>query len=205
VYIERNARAPLVDLTLFRSRPFRSGIVSGALSYIVLFGVLFVSPLHLEALGITPLQAGFIVTVLPLALGAVAPFASTLARAFGTLRAASMGILIAGAGVFAAGEAGANIATFTGALAAIGAGLGVFVPLNNAAVAGEGATAQAGMVSGILNMTRGIGTALGVAVAAAVFTRAGFGIVAFALAVVGLAAAIVTGAARPNRPAAGGV
>ena len=205
VVTERRAASPLVDLALFRSGAFRGGITSGALAYIVLFGVLFVSPLHLELLGSTPLHAGIIITVLPLALGVVAPFAATAARAFGTARIAGIGVVIAAAGLLAAGTAGAHLAAFTGALAVIGAGLGLFVPLNNAAVAGEGEAAQAGMVSGILNMTRGIGTALGVALAAALFGRAGFAVTTFVLAAIALAAALLTVSARQNRPVAGGV
>ncbi len=57
-------------------------------------------------------------------------------------------------------------------LALTGAGLGLFTPANNATVASAGRHEHAGMVSGVLNMTRGIGTAFGVAVTGATFTLA---------------------------------
>ena len=48
-------------------------------------------------------------------------------------------------------------------------GLGLFTPANNATVAAAGHTHQAGMVSGVLNMTRGVGTSLGVAFGAVLY------------------------------------
>ncbi|BAS16664.1 drug resistance transporter, EmrB/QacA protein [Arthrobacter sp. Hiyo8] len=58
------------------------------------------------------------------------------------------------------------------ALAAMGLGLGLFTPANNASVAAAGHDHQAGMVSGVLNMTRGVGTSLGVALGAVAYSLA---------------------------------
>jgi MFS family permease len=54
-------------------------------------------------------------------------------------------------------------------LAVAGSGLGMFTPPNNAAIMGASPRQQAGMASGILNMTRGLGTSLGVALTGLVF------------------------------------
>ena len=72
-------------------------------------------------------------------------------------------------------------------LAVAGVGLGAFTPANNAAVMSASPPGHTGVVSGILNMTRGLGTALGVVLTGAVFT----------------AVAGVTGANRPRASAAG--
>ncbi|MGH2443707.1 MAG: hypothetical protein ACRDFX_11180, partial [Chloroflexota bacterium] len=55
-------------------------------------------------------------------------------------------------------------------LALIGVGLGAFTPANNAAIMGSATLNQTGLVGGILNMTRGSGTALGVALTGLLFT-----------------------------------
>jgi hypothetical protein len=48
-------------------------------------------------------------------------------------------------------------------LALVGGGLGAFVPLNNATVMRAAPRSRVGVLSGILNTTRCLGTALGVA------------------------------------------
>jgi MFS family permease len=54
-------------------------------------------------------------------------------------------------------------------LIAIGVGIGAFTSPNNAAIMGSVRREQSGMASGILNMTRGLGTAIGVALTGVVF------------------------------------
>jgi MFS family permease len=58
-------------------------------------------------------------------------------------------------------------------LAAIGGGLGLFTSPNNAAIMGSVPAQQAGMASGVLNMSRGVGTALGLALTGLLFTVSG--------------------------------
>jgi MFS family permease len=55
-------------------------------------------------------------------------------------------------------------------LALAGAGLGAFMPANNAGVMAAVSRARAGALSGVLNTARGIGTALGVALASLIYT-----------------------------------
>jgi MFS family permease len=58
-------------------------------------------------------------------------------------------------------------------LAVVGIGLGLFTPPNNAAIMGSVPQGQSGLASGVLNMTRGMGTALGLALTGLVFDVAG--------------------------------
>ena len=62
---------------------------------------------------------------------------------------------------------------FLALLAAVGVGMGLFTSPNNASIMGAAPEQQAGMASGVLNMTRGIGTALGLAVTGSIFVGAG--------------------------------
>jgi MFS family permease len=94
----------------------------------------------------------------------------------------------------------------------IGAGLGCFTAPNNAAIMGSVPRQQAGVASGVLNMTRGIGTALGLAVTGLLFAVAGGQSVspaavshAFSAAVLFLAATaagagVLAGLGKTSRP-----
>ncbi|MHB1835652.1 MAG: hypothetical protein ACYCXW_11850, partial [Solirubrobacteraceae bacterium] len=57
-------------------------------------------------------------------------------------------------------------------LAIAGLGLGSFTPANNATIMAAAPRGRAGLVSGLLNMTRGLGTAMGVAIASLLYTTA---------------------------------
>lgn len=81
---ERLTPHPLVDLSLFRTGRFSRGIGTGLLCYLVLFGVLFVTPLYLEVTpGLPSAQAVLMLTVLPVALALAAPAAGMPADRFG--------------------------------------------------------------------------------------------------------------------------
>ncbi|HUZ83181.1 MAG TPA: MFS transporter, partial [Gaiellales bacterium] len=63
---------PMIDLGLFRVRRFAVGTAAGLLSYLVLFGVLFVTPFELErARGMSPARAGIVLTILPVGMAIV--------------------------------------------------------------------------------------------------------------------------------------
>ena len=96
-------------------------------------------------------------------------------------------------------------------IAAVGVDLGLFSSPNNASIMGAAPGEQAGMASGILNMTRGMRRALGLAVAGTVFAVAGgdsgvrgeaahvFTVTCFTLAGVALASMVAAGLDRAVR------
>jgi MFS family permease len=164
VRTERRSAAPLIEPALFRDRSFNTGISSGLLAYLVLFGALFVTPLFLEDGGhVAPSHAGLMLSALPLVLGLAAPLAGHAADHFGPRLPTVAGLVIAAGGAAVLLLGPPTTAAIVVALGVVGLGLGLFIPANNATVAGAGSAHQAGMVSGMLNMTRGIGTSLGVA------------------------------------------
>ncbi len=215
---ERRARHPLVDLSLFTSGSFSRGVATGLLGYLVLFGVLFVTPLHLESeYSLPPAQAGLLLTVLPVALGLVAPVAGLLADRFGARLPASAGMGLVTTALAVLVFSPRDLWVTAAALAAMGLGLGLFTPANNASVAAAGHAHQAGMVSGVLNMTRGVGTSLGVALGAVAYSLAnalgnsggaaplpglGFRMAVALFAVLGAVAVVLSFLGRRARPRA---
>jgi EmrB/QacA subfamily drug resistance transporter len=171
---ERRAPAPMLDLSLFSRPAFSAGIASGLLSYLVLFGTLFVVPFALEGgQGLSAARVGLELTVMPLALGAVAPLAGRAVDRFGArpLTVTGMALTAIMLGVLGLTHPGHGL--FVVELGLIGVGLGLFTPANNAAIMGASPKESSGMASGVLNMTRGMGTAMGLAFTGLVFALAG--------------------------------
>ena len=146
------------------------------MSYLVLFGTLFLVPFYLETRrGLSTAAAGLLLTALPAALAVVAPFAGRIADHFGARLVTVSGMLVTASGLAALAAVRRPEAVLLGELAWIGVGLGAFTPANNAAIMAHAPQTHAGVAGGILNMTRGLGTSLGVALTGLVFTVAGGG------------------------------
>ncbi|GAC1654666.1 MAG: MFS transporter [Mycobacterium sp.] len=167
---ERWAASPLVDFTLFCSRLFSMGIVSGLLSYAVLFGSLFLVPFYLErTLGETAAQTGLLMSPIPVALGIMAPIAGVLTDRVGSRVPTVLGMGMSTAALLCLALLHApSMPVMLAMLAFLGAGLGLFTPPNNSAIMGSAPTDRLGTAGGILNMTRSLGTSLGVALTGAI-------------------------------------
>jgi EmrB/QacA subfamily drug resistance transporter len=168
---ERRATPPMLDLGLFSRASFSAGIVGGLLSYLVLFGTLTVVPFFLEvARHKSTAVAGSTLLALPLGLGLTAPFAGWLADRLGARLLTVGGMSVAAAALACSLLAKEDFVLYLVTLAAAGIGLGAFMSPNNAAVMSAIPRHQAGMASGTLNMTRSLGTSLGLAFGALFYT-----------------------------------
>jgi EmrB/QacA subfamily drug resistance transporter len=168
---ERRVAEPLIDLSLFRRRPLSVGLSSGLVSYLVLFGTLVVVPYYLSAEHADAALVGIQLAVLPVAIGIAAPVAGRLLNRVGSRPLTGGGLLVTGAGVLEIALRHDTTGLLIG-LALAGVGLGAFTPANNATIMSASPKGHTGVVSGVLNMTRGFGTALGVAVASALYIAA---------------------------------
>ncbi len=147
----------------FDRRTLAVGLGGAMAAYAVLFGTLYVVSYHLAALHLPTALAGLELAVLPVALAICAPLAGRLAEHVDARVLTLGGPLLAALGlcVLTLGDSGG--ASLPIGLALVGAGLGVFIPLNNASVMRAAPRSRVGVLSGILNTTRCLGTALGVA------------------------------------------
>jgi EmrB/QacA subfamily drug resistance transporter len=176
VFVLREGRCsePMLDLGLFRRSRFSSGIASGMLSYLVMFGVLFLVPFYLErGVRFGSGRAGLELMAMPLALGITAPLAGRLADRVGARPLTVGGMATVAGGLALLGALRPSTPEFLLLLAVVGIGLGLFTPPNNAAIMGAVPEVQSGLASGVLNMTRGMGTALGLALTGLVFDATG--------------------------------
>jgi MFS family permease len=146
----------MVDLNLLRNRVIAGGLVAAMLGYLVLFGPLVLVPV----LGGSVVRAGFVLTSLPVGFA--------LAATFGGSRWTDRPRSLAGGLLCVAALIPLCLLPLTDvvlsiSLAVLGIGLGLFTPANNAAVMAAIPAASSGVGGGLVNMARGLGTTLGVA------------------------------------------
>jgi EmrB/QacA subfamily drug resistance transporter len=170
--VERRADSPLVDFVVLRDRVFATGIVAGLLSYAVLFGSLFLFPFYLERiLGNTPSETGLLLSPVPIAIGVLAPISGIVADKVGSRLPTVVGMVVSTAALLTLAFRPAAAPAFLAiVLLTVGAGLGFFTPANNSAIMGSAPPHRLGVAGGILNMTRSLGTSLGVAATGLVLT-----------------------------------
>ncbi len=197
---QRRAANPLLPPQLFHVSSFKAGLGGALCGYLALFGPLVVVP---SVLGGSSLRAGLVLTALPAGFALAATTSNWwLPRAWGDGTRAVAGALVAVAGLALAAVSPLHPSVLLPALALAGVGLGAFTPANNAAVMRSVPAKRSATGGGLLNMARGLGTALGVSLVAICLHLAGTpatgGRVAFAtLAAAALGAAVCS--ARPSR------
>ena len=127
-------------------------------------------PYYLTAAHTGAARIGLELSMLPVAIGIAAPIAGRLVNGGARDRLLTGGGLVLTAiGLLVIALRHDTTGLLAG-LALAGLGLGAFTPANNAGVMSASPAGHAGAVGGVLNMSRGFGTALGVAVAGALYT-----------------------------------
>ena len=154
----------LLDLTLLRRPAIRTGLGVALCGYLILFGPLVLVPIALIRAGNSATYAGLVLTPLPAGFALAAIGANkVLSAGWADHRRATTGLIItvtALAGMLAAPLAASFLVPL---LALLGIGLGIFTPANNHIVMTAIPPDRTGVGGGLLNTTRGLGTALGVA------------------------------------------
>jgi EmrB/QacA subfamily drug resistance transporter len=161
---ERRAAAPLLDLDLLRDRTVSSGLLGALCGYLVLFGPLVLVPIILTSAGSSALHAGLVLTALPAGFALAATVGERLIpHTWDDRRRSSVGSLLGIAVLIGMTVAPLTAAWLVPLLGALGISLGIFTPENNSVVMRAIPSHTAATGGGMLNMSRSLGTALGVA------------------------------------------
>ncbi|KIF02486.1 multidrug MFS transporter, partial [Streptomyces sp. RSD-27] len=173
VLVELRGSRPMLDLSLFRSPAFVGVMTAGLLTSGAAFSYLMYVSLWLQsAEGMTPVGAGLALVPMSLAAFVVAAAAGRLLHGVSARLTIGGGLLLIGGGALLQAwmlDAGDSWAALVPGLALTGVGVGVSMPALAAAAMGAVPPARAGMAGGVLNTSRQLGTALGIAVLGAVF------------------------------------
>lgn len=172
VVVERRQPDPMVDFGIFRSLAF--GIACGInLAYLFgIYGFLFFMTLYMQGiLGYTALQAG--IHTIPLGLMVFgAPLGARLAQRIGARPVIVIGLACVSAALLLASRRltpDAPYSAFFPSFLLVGCGAGLISSPASTVAMNAVPRTKAGVASGILNMTRQLGSVFGVAVLGAVY------------------------------------
>ncbi|MBD2665234.1 DHA2 family efflux MFS transporter permease subunit [Richelia sinica FACHB-800] len=170
--LEVRLKHPLLELYLFRNLRLSMSLLSNVLVFIVLSGVLLVTPFFLERVqNYSTLKVGLLLAVPSVISGLVAPISGTLSDRFGSrlMGLVGLGLMIGGC---------LGISTFNAQLTEwgyvlpyflYGLGLGFFRSPNDSTVMGAVPRERLGIASGLLSLSRTCGVTMGISIIGAVF------------------------------------
>jgi EmrB/QacA subfamily drug resistance transporter len=168
VAIERRSAAPLVRLSMFRTRTLTAANVSMMLVASGMFSMFFFASLYVqEVLGYSPLKAGLAFLPVTLGMMAGAGVAQSAIRRFGPRGVGVVGVSLAALGMLwltGLPVHGSYVSDLLVGLLPMSIGMGLtFVPVTLLATAGV-APEDSGLASGLLNTSQQVGGALGLAI-----------------------------------------
>lgn len=174
-WAELHRAYPMLDVRLFRSRALTLGSLSVTLQFVAAYGVMYVVNQYLQLVrGYSPLSSGLAlwpvaVTLLPVAL--VSP---RLAQRFGLRPVTCAGLAAVALGAVLAGRLGPHSAypPLAVAVAVLGGGIGLASPAATATIMDRVPAHSYGVGSAINDVTREVGTALGIALTGSLLSSA---------------------------------
>ncbi len=168
---ERNARSPMLDLTLFRNRLFSFAAGSALVNYVCMAGVLFLVPFYLiQGRGLSAARAGIIMSVQFLVMVVTAPISGRISDRIGSHVPATTGMAVTAVGLFllSAMNGDSPLRLTVAGLIVTGVGMAIFVTPNNSEMLGAAPKGRKGIASGVLATSRLVGMATGVGLAGAI-------------------------------------
>lgn len=196
VAAELRSREPMIDLRLFAIRAFAAGNASVVAAFAGLFTATFLLPFLLErGAGFSPIEAGLLLTPVPITTAFIAPFSGSLSDRIGPRIPASLGMAIIVAGLLSLTQLPTSFAVpdLVWRLVLLGVGQGLFMSPNSSAILGAVPRARLGTASATLAQMRIDGQALGIAAGGAIVAATLPGHVADLTAKIGPSAASAEG------------
>ncbi|HEX2015637.1 MAG TPA: MFS transporter [Solirubrobacteraceae bacterium] len=175
VLIERGARAPMLDLSIFRNRLFAAATAAAFINGLSRFALMFLFVFYFQgAQGDDPITAG--IKLAPMALGMLisSPTAGIYADRYGSRALAAAGMLVSALGLAAMTTLEPHSPYWQSSvwLGIVGIGSGMFNSPNTAAMMGTVPAHRRGIAAGARMMLQNTGAVLSIAFVMAVITAA---------------------------------
>jgi MFS family permease len=175
IVIEQRSRAPMLDLSLFRSRLFAAASAATFINGLARFALMFIFVFYFQgAEGDSPITAG--IKLIPLALGMLiaSPLAGSYADRHGSRALAAIGMLITALGLalMTTLQVHSSYIWAAALLAIVGIGSGTFMSPNGAAMMGAVPPERRGIAAGARTVLQNTGAVLSIAFVLAIVTSA---------------------------------
>jgi EmrB/QacA subfamily drug resistance transporter len=171
VVIERRRRAPMLDLTLFRSSTYTGANVAMLLVALAMFGVFFFVSLYMQnVLGYSAVQAGAAFLPMTLVIILVAPIAGKASDRYGSRWLMTIGMVLLGVQLLYFSQLGPDADFWYLLPAFLVGGLGMSMTMTPTAAAATRAVPvhKSGVGSAVLNAMRQVGGSVGIALMGAI-------------------------------------
>jgi len=171
VTIELHRRAPMLDLSLFRSKTFAGANTVALLVGLAMFGVFFFMSLYMQnVLGYTPVKAGASFLPMTLLIIIVAPIAGKVSDRIGARWLIGVGMTLTSVSLLIFSGLGTESSWWRLLPGMLIGGFGMAMTMTPMTAAALGAVpvAKAGVGSGVLNTFRQVGLAMGIALMGAI-------------------------------------
>jgi EmrB/QacA subfamily drug resistance transporter len=173
VLIEHHHRAPMLDLSIFRSRLFAAATGAAFINGLSRFALLFLFVFYFQGVqGDDPIKAG--IELAPMAIGMLiaAPLAGVWADRFGSRALAAWGMVVSALALAGMTTLGVHTAYGWAALwlFVVGVGSGMFNSPNTAAMMGTVPTYRRGIAAGARTMLQNTGAVISIAFVLAIVT-----------------------------------
>jgi MFS family permease len=173
VLVERGRRHPLVDSSVFGSPVFSLGIAASWLSYVALFSYILFMPFYLQGLrGLTPLEAGLLLSLYPAVTAILAPFFGALSDRIGykPLTVGGLGVTALGLALLSTLGTDSSLLWIGFLVALLGLGGAAFQSPNNSSVMGAVPRDRLGVAGSLNSFFRNLGMVSGTTLAVALFS-----------------------------------
>ena len=165
--VEKQARLPLVDMSLFRKPGFGRANLLNALANASMFSIWFLGPyLLVDIRGHGPITGGLILGIAPTSTALAAWLTGRMIERLGLLRLTRLGLACQGVGLvlFSQIDSNSTMPSLVGVLCLVGIGLGSFQVPNMSFVMASLPRSQQGVAGGMTQMMRTAGLVGGLAV-----------------------------------------
>jgi EmrB/QacA subfamily drug resistance transporter len=175
VLIEKHAKAPMLDLTIFQNRMFAAATAAAFINGLSRFALLFIFVFYFQGvMGDDPITAGIKLTPMAIGMLIASPLAGIWADRHGSRMLAALGMLVSAValgGMTTLGESSPYWET-TLWLGLVGIGSGMFNSPNTAAMMATVPPKRRGIASGARTMLQNTGAVISIAFVLAIITAA---------------------------------